>query len=166
MVTVLQFFAMGHQLTWDFEDPGQERHAMKFALLVTSPSFGETEFSYEAFATRELAEKHRERFSTFDSHRMTIHDVELELPIPAGLYRRIHVDQGRRATNKVHEADHDIIRVDNSRGDALAWGGTIVMSCPCGKQIARFVQPLPDRAFVVVAEKAILDAVPGERVEE
>src|SRR5690606_14294807 len=120
VVSVLQFFAMGHQLTWDFEDPGQERHAMKFALLVTSPSwFGETEFRYEAcetefryevFATRELAEKHKERFSTFDSHRMTIHDVELELPIPTGLYRRVHVDQGRRATNKVHEADHDIIR--------------------------------------------------------
>lgn len=83
-------------------------------------------------------------------------------------YRRIHVDQGRRATNKVNGADHDIIRIDNERGDPLAWGGTIVMVCGCGcdREVARFVQPLPDRAYVVVSPDARLTAIGGERKED
>lgn len=80
-------------------------------------------------------------------------------------YRRIHVDQGRRATNKVHEADNDIIRVDNERGDPLAWGGTIEMFCHCGCRVASFRQPLPDRAYVVVDASTRLVAIEKKREE-
>lgn len=141
----------------------------KMYLLVTAPGIGQEEPHYRLFMSKEEAERVRERFSSFDSHRMTIHETEVEFVTRTDdeLYRRIHVDQGRRATNKVNSADHDIIRIDNERGDPLAWGGTIVMVCGCGcdREVARFVQPLPDRAYVVVSPGARLTAIGGERKE-
>lgn len=78
---------------------------------------------------------------------------------------RVHVDQGRRSTNRNQNADNDIIRVDNARGDAVEWGGTLEMCCAhCGKTVAYFVQPTPDTAHVESSEdRCIIIAKPGER---
>lgn len=81
--------------------------------------------------------------------------------------RRIHVDQGRRGTNLGSNTNHPILRVDDDGGQEIGRGGTIelVCGCGCGVLVARFVQPLPDRAYVVVQPGAVIECDEQERAE-
>lgn len=77
--------------------------------------------------------------------------------------RRIHVDQGRRATNLVYTQDNDIVRVDDDQGNALMWGGTVKLFCRCGCHVASVVQPKSDQAHIAIAKDTDLVAFTSDR---
>lgn len=77
---------------------------------------------------------------------------------------RIHVDQGRLATNRTQGTDGPIISVAEG-GRVVAWGGTIEILCPsCSAMVGRFIQPDATHAHFIFAPGA--GALWRERPEE